>query len=253
MLLDARKVPWLEGAYARYGRHLLRTAFARVWVGGAAWPDGDGPTIAFLNHSAWWDPVLTLFLSHSLFRRDGYGIMQGAQLLRYPFFRRVGCFGTTGTGIDDTRALTQYAGRVLDEGARRTLWIFPQGELLPSRVPATFRSGVARIARVRPGVPLVPIAVRYELRAEQRPEVFVRIGEPVRQSAHMPGRAAERSGLVARQLELRLRHELAQLDETLLHAAPAGYRVVLDGRGSLSRLYDRTFGRWGGERVASSE
>jgi chlorobactene lauroyltransferase len=251
MLLDARKVPWLERAYARYGRRLLGNAFARVWVGGAAWPDDDRPTIAFLNHSAWWDPVLTLFLSHGLFRRDGYGIMQGAQLARYPFFRRVGCFGATGEGIDDARAVTEYAARVLRGGPRRTLWIFPQGELLPARAPLAFRSGVARIARAVPEARLVPLAVRYELRAAQRPEIFVRVGEPV--LAASSERGAERSFALVRRLELRMRQELALLDEALTHAAPAGYTAVLDGRGSLSALYDRTFGRWGGGRRASAE
>ena len=109
MLLEARKVPVLERAYARYGRWLLRRAFARVWVGGAPWPAGGGPTIAFLNHSAWWDPILTLYLSHDLFRRDGYGLMQGAQLVKYPFFRRIGCFGATGDSADDVRAIALYA------------------------------------------------------------------------------------------------------------------------------------------------
>jgi 1-acyl-sn-glycerol-3-phosphate acyltransferase len=71
MLLEARKVPGLERAYARYGRRLLRRGFARVWVGGAPWPESAGPAIAFLDHSCWWDPVLAVFLSHDLFRRDG--------------------------------------------------------------------------------------------------------------------------------------------------------------------------------------
>ena len=243
MLLNARKVPWLERAYASYGRRLIGNAFARVWVDGAAWPSVDGPTIAFLNHSAWWDPVLTLFLSHSLFRRDGYGIMQGAQLERYPFFRRVGCFGATTDSLDDVRAVTQHAARVLNEGHRRTLWIFPQGELLPPRTPLKFRSGVARIARATPEALLVPVAVRYELRTAQRPEIFVRIGEPMAHAADAP--TGERSFALGRRLESRMRHELGVLDDALTHADPPGYDVVLDGRGSLSQLYDRTFGRWG--------
>ncbi len=241
MLLDARKLPWLERAYARYGRRLLRGAFARVWVSGAAWPDGDGPSIAFLNHSAWWDPVLTLYLSHSLFRRDGYGIMEGSQLERYPFFRRVGCFGVTGDGIDDARAVGQEAARLLREGHRRTLWIFPQGELLPARTPVQFRSGVARLARGAPGVPLVPVAVRYEFRTEQRPECFVRVGEA---TAALPHESAFALG---RRLEHHLRQELALLDEALARRGSAPleeFSAVLDGRGSLSRLYDQTFGRW---------
>jgi hypothetical protein len=161
MLLEARKHPLLERAYARYGRRLLRRAFARVWVGGAPWPEGSGPVIAFVNHSAWWDPVLALFLSHDVFRRDGYGLMEGAQLRKYPFFRRIGCFGATGDHpAEDARGLALYAARLL-QGAEpgeppRTLWIFPQGALLPARVPLAFRSGLARFSRAVPGAVLLP-------------------------------------------------------------------------------------------------
>ncbi len=247
MLLEARKHPLLERAYARYGRRLLRRAFARVWVGGAPWPEGAGPVIAFANHSAWWDPVLALFLSHDVFRCDGYGLMEGAQLLRYPFFRRIGCFGATGEHpAEDARGLALYAARLLrdaeDGGLPRTLWIFPQGALLPARVPLAFRSGLARFSRAVPGAVLLPVAVRYELRAAQRPECFVRVGQPVHPAAH-PAAAADSPGRLTRRLEHRLREELDRLDADLTADHPAGYRVALAGPGSLSDFYDRTMGK----------
>ena len=243
MLLEARKHPALEDVYARYGRRLLRRGFARVWLGGEPWPEGDGPTIALLNHSAWWDPIVALFLSHDLFRRDGYGIMQGAQLRRYPFFRRIGCFGASGDGFEEARALAFHAARLLREGSRRTLWIFPQGELMPARVPLAFRSGASRLARAVPEAVLVPVAVRYEFRAEQRAELFVRVGPA------LAGVEREPTLQLTRRLEQRLRQELACLDDDLsrtvsgLSPSDAGYGVVLDGASSLSALYDRTIGR----------
>jgi 1-acyl-sn-glycerol-3-phosphate acyltransferase len=237
MLLEARKVPLLERLYAGYGRRLLRRAFARVWIGGSPWPAGDGPGIAFLNHSAWWDPILTLYLSHDVFRRDGYGIMQGAQLERYPFFRRVGCFGASSEGIDDVRAVSAYGARLLREGARRTLWIFPQGELLPHRAALSFRSGAARLARAVPDAVLVPVAVRYEFRQEQRPECFVRVGEALAPQSREP------AVRLTRRLEQRLRQELALLDGDLERPSTSQYRIVLEGRRSLHTLYDRTLGR----------
>lgn len=245
MLLDARKHPLLERAYARYGRRLLRRAFARVWVGGAPWPAGDGPVIAFANHSAWWDPVLAFFLSHDVFRGDGYGLMEGAQLLKYPFFRRIGCFGATMEHpAEDARGLALHAARLLSNdpasgrggGRPRSLWIFPQGVLLPARVPLAFRSGLARFSRAAPEALLVPVAVRYEVRNEQRPEVFVRVGAPLARPDEPPAR-------LTRRLERRLQDELDRLDGDLTAAHPAGYRVVLAGRGSLSAFYDRTAGR----------
>jgi 1-acyl-sn-glycerol-3-phosphate acyltransferase len=243
MLLEARKHPALEDVYARYGRRLLRRSFARVWLGGEPWPEGDGPTIALLHHSAWWDPIVALFLSHDLFRRDGYGIMQGAQLLRYPFFRRIGCFGVTSDGFDDARALALHAAHLMREGTRRTLWLFPQGELMPARVPRlAFRSGAARLAHAVPEARLVPVAVRYEFRGEQRAELFVRVG------AALAGAERESSAQLTRRLEQRLRQELAQLDDDLSRCTGAltpvdvGYTVALDGASSLSALYDRTIG-----------
>jgi 1-acyl-sn-glycerol-3-phosphate acyltransferase len=247
MLLEARKHPLLERAYARYGRRLLRRAFARVWVGGEPWPPGDGPTIAFLNHNSWWDPIVALFLSHDLFRRDGYGMMQGEQLASYPFFRRIGCFGVSAESFEDVRAMSVYAARLLTEGTRRTLWILPQGALVPARAPLSFRSGAARLARTVPDAPLVPVAVRYEFRNEQRPEVFVRVGPAVRAASGAAAAAARDASPLAltRGLEQRLRLELSALDEDLLHPAPTevGYSVALQGRRSLSTLYDRTLGR----------
>lgn len=241
MLLPSRKIPWLERAYASYGRRLLRRAFARVWVGGAPWPAGDGPAIAYLNHSAWWDPIVAVFLSQHVFGRDGYGIMNGEQLGKYPFFRRVGCFGVTDDSVEDVRALAAYAADLLRSGPRRTLWIFPQGELLPARVPLAFRSGTARLSRAVPDAPLIPVAMRYELRTDQRPELFVRLGQPVRPTAL--GAVPEAPAHLTRRLERCLRDELDLLDADLRLTPPAGYRAVLDGRGSLSGLYDRTFGR----------
>ena len=238
MLLEARKVPLLERLYARYGRHLLRRTFARVWLGGAPWPAGDRPAIAFLNHSAWWDPILALHLSHDVFRRDGYGIMQGAQLERYPFFRRIGCFGSSTNDLDDVRAVSAYATRVLRGGVRRTLWIFPQGALLPLRTALSFRSGAARFARAVPEASLVPIAVRYEFRREQRPECFVRVGEAVSAAA-----VPEPTAHLTRRMERRLRKDLALLDADLEHPGVPGYRMTLEGRRSLHAFYDRTLGR----------
>ena len=237
MLLEARKHPVLERLYAAYGRRILRRAFARIWVGGAEWPGGSAPSIGIINHSAWWDPVLTLYLSHDLFRRDGYGIMQGAQLVRYPFFRRIGCFGITEDTLSDARLVSAYAERVLLEGEGRTLWLFPQGDLLPARGPLHFRSGTARLAHTRARLPIVPVAVRYEFRGEQRPECVIRVGAA---TTAAPG---ERTAALSRRLEELLRGELAALDAALAAPTLVGYTPVLGGHGSVSALYDRTFGR----------
>jgi chlorobactene lauroyltransferase len=232
VLIEANKLPWLERLYLAYGRRLMRRAFARVWVGGAEWPVGDGPMLAYLNHPAWWDPILAVFLSRYVARFDGYGPMDRAQLQRFPFFRRVGCFGTTTDGVDDTRALATYAARLLHAGPRRALWLFAQGGLQPARAPLVFRSGVARLSRAVPDAPLVPVALRYELRDQQRPEIFVRVGEPSHAAPQ-----GESAATHTRRLERRLAEVLARLDADLSANDLRDYRVVLRGRRSVSERY----------------
>lgn len=244
MLLPPRKHSLLERAYAWYGRRLLRASFARIRVGGAPWPAGSA-SVALVNHSAWWDPILALFLSHDLFRRDGYGIMDGAQLLRYPFFRRIGCFGVTEASLPQSRELATMSAALLNASTARTLWLFPQGALLPARVSMRFRSGAARIALAAPGAAIVPVAVRYEPGREQRPEIVVRVGE-----ATTAGQ--ERASTLTRRLEELLSTELAQLDADVANERLGSYRVVLRNDRSLSRLYDRAFGR-GEPELASGD
>jgi 1-acyl-sn-glycerol-3-phosphate acyltransferase len=237
MLLEARKLPVAERAAARYFRYLLRRGFARVWLGGVPFPEGTGPSIAYLNHSAWWDPILTVFLSRSVLGRDPYGLFRGEELQRYPFFRRLGCFGVSTERLDDLRSLPPYAAELLRGGPSRTLWVLPQGELLPARTPLRFRSLLARLARAVPEAPVVPVAVRYEFRLDQRAECFVRVGEPVPVEARDPAPA------LSRRLEQRLRQELGLLDQDLAQPGVRAFRPVLEGVGSLSTLYDHTFGR----------
>jgi 1-acyl-sn-glycerol-3-phosphate acyltransferase len=227
--------------YARYGRHLLRRNFASINVGGARWPDASRPTIALLNHSAWWDPIIALHLSHDLFRRDGYGIMQGSQLERYPFFQRIGCFGATAATLQETRAVAALATTLLRERSNRTLWLFPQGELLPARTTIRFRSGAARIALGTPHVLVVPVALRYEMRHHQRPEIHVRVGESIEPGGESPA-------TLTQHLAHALRRELARLDEDLNANSTTAYRPTLLGRASIATLYEKSFGalrqRW---------
>jgi 1-acyl-sn-glycerol-3-phosphate acyltransferase len=231
MLLRPRKQAMLERLYAWYGRRLLRSSFARLWIHGAM-PSVTQPLIAVANHSAWWDPIVALYLSHEPFRRDQYGIMEGKQLARYPFFRRLGAFGTTGTGPMEARALADLASRILTGGSNRLLWVFPQGALLPAAVPMRFRSGAARLARRCADAVVVPIAIRYPMTNDRRPECVVRIGDPT----DLRGYSAKTATVA---LEAAVERELAAIDDDLLRDRRGGYRMAFEGGGSLAERYDR--------------
>ncbi len=205
MLIEARKNPVLETIYSAYARRLIRRQFGRVQVSGAGFPETDHPVIAYMNHTAWWDAVVPVHLSHDLFRREIHALMEGEQIRKYPFFRHLGCFGPSESGIADATAVVDYAARVLKSGNRPILWICPQGAILPSRIPMKFKTGLARIAEAVPEAEIVPMAFRYEFLKTQKPECRIRIGEPV-------ARSEEDYSRFTRRLELQLQQELDALD-----------------------------------------
>lgn len=205
-------------------------------VGGSPFPHGDSPTIVVANHPAWWDPIVGVFLARDVFGRDAYGIMDRAQLARFPFFRRVGCF-SAGDTLSDVRALAEYARTLLTGGARRTLWLYPQGVLAPSRAPLAFRSGAARLAIALGDVPIVPVGLRYEQRAEQRPELLVRVGESM-----VPNDAPGAPSRLTRALESRVQAALDAIDADLARDDLSAYREVLRGSRSLSERWAKETG-----------
>jgi 1-acyl-sn-glycerol-3-phosphate acyltransferase len=158
-----------------------------------------------MNHSAWWDAVVPVHLSHNIFRREIHALMEAEQIRRYPFFRHIGCFGPTDSSITEARAVIEYSVRALERSKAAVLWICPQGALLPSHIPLRFKSGLARIAREVPGALVVPVAFRYVFLKKAKPDCRVRIGEPVE-------RAEETAPQLTRRLESRLQAELDLLD-----------------------------------------
>lgn len=175
-------------------------------------PHGDRPVIAYMNHSAWWDAIVPVHLSHDLFRRDMHALMEAKQLRKYPFFRHLGFFGGDAGERGEARAVSEYAEKVLGGSPRSILWICPQGALFPSHVPLRFKSGLARIAVTSPHAVIVPVALRYQFLRERKPDCWVRIGEPV-------ARAEENIPALTRRLEVHLQREMDLLDNDIFREA----------------------------------
>ena len=73
----------------------------------------------------------------------------------------------------------QYSAELLVNNPKRTLWIFPQGEIVRNDFrPIRFFNGAARIVEKVRECLTVPLAFRLEFTGEFKPEIFVKIGEP---------------------------------------------------------------------------
>jgi 1-acyl-sn-glycerol-3-phosphate acyltransferase len=109
---------------------------------------------------------------------DAYAMMDADNLLRHPYFARVGAFGVHRGSRRDGAASLRYAADLL-RSPGRCVWIFPQGEERPWHERLVFRPGVARLSRLAPSAAIVPIAFGYSFGATEGPDAWIAIGRPV--------------------------------------------------------------------------
>lgn len=180
-MLEAKKSPWFEKVFARYNRNLFKRRFHSFRVAGLDFlqkRDLKIPLLIYANHSSWWDG-LTVFAITRRCRENLFVMMEEKQLKNLPLFRRLGAFSVVRENAREAVRSMNYAAKLLQEGKRAVLLIFPQGTILPNDArPLKFYTGAARIIAKAGRVSAVPLAMRYEFLGDFKPEVFVRIGEP---------------------------------------------------------------------------
>ncbi len=181
-MIPAAKSPWFEAWFGRHVAGRLRNSFTSLRLAGAEnvhKAAADRALLFLSNHTSWWDPLVVFHLSYHFFHLDGHAMMDGANLRRLPFFARIGAFGVDLTDPADGARALRYAVGLLDR-PRRMVAIFPQGRERPGTArPLGFRPGAAELARLAKRAATLPFALRYEMGAQERPELLVRFGPPI--------------------------------------------------------------------------
>ena len=233
-MIPAKKNRLVQEWFRGYARSYLRRSFHRILVTGEMPGPLDGPTLVCVNHSSWWDLLLAFWLSRDVLDWDGYGPMDERQLRRYPILTRIGVFGVDRESLQGGREFLEYARRVM-AGRKLALWITAQGAMVSNdRRPVRFYSGVAHLAQALGDCRVMTLALDYEFWDEKRPEAFVSFG-PVRRieaGPHFSRRA------LLQELETGLEGQMDALAALRRQRDPSLFRVVLDGRGGISPVYD---------------
>ncbi|WP_437636359.1 lysophospholipid acyltransferase family protein [Sorangium sp. So ce854] len=181
-MIPARKHRWFNDWFAAHARARIHGTFGAVLARGvdeARALSAEAPLLLVANHVSWWDPLVILHASQHLLGVDAHAMMDADNLRRLPFFALVGAFGVDLDLPSDGTAGIRYAARLLDRPGR-AVWIFAQGRERPSdERPLGFRAGAAQIARVARRARVLPVALRYELAGEERPRLYLAIGEPM--------------------------------------------------------------------------
>lgn len=228
-MIEARKSDWFCWWFSRNAEGRIRRAFGQVRVRGLDTLRTElarRPVLVVSNHTAWWDPLVSLVLSHRVVGADAYAMMDAANLRRLPFFAKVGAFGVSLEDAADGARAIRYAAKRLDRPGR-LVWVFAQGRELPVTArPLRFKPGSAQIARVARGAAVVPLGIRYEHGEAPEPDLWLSIGSPL---SRAPG---ERVPLneVCRAQESAVAGELDWIDRALVEGAKEDFEVLFRKR-----------------------
>lgn len=179
--------------------------------------------IIYCNHSSWWDGLIAFQISREV-RLESFVMMEEKQLKKLSLFRRLGAFSVVRENPRGAFKSINYASRILKENSTRTLWIFPQGEILPNDWrPLKFYGGITKIIEKVGNCYVASLSMRYEFLGEFKPKIFVKIEEPEVISVTEDFNAKS----LPERLSARLTENLDKLKSDVIHQNFSAYKSIL--------------------------
>jgi 1-acyl-sn-glycerol-3-phosphate acyltransferase len=221
--------------FTRYTQHYLKRHFHAVRLAqGADPPDVAAPLVVYLNHPAWWDPLIGLLLaSERLPQRRHWAVIEQAQLTRYRIFAKLGFFGVE-PGPRGGQRLLAAADQLASE-PQGTLWLTPQGRFSdPRERPLQLAPGLGHLAQRLEHAWFLPLALEYAFWEERLPEALARFGEPFCPAQGPKLRAADYTALLSERL-MAAQDALAAQSQA---RSSAVFDNLLEGRAGVGGIYD---------------
>ena len=97
---------------------------------------------------------------------------------KFGFFRKIGAIPINRNNPRSALTTLQEASGFLGYPGR-ALYFYPQGKMTHECDPIRFEGGLSRLSTMVPDCDFVPIAVSVTTIRTDKPELFIRIGEPV--------------------------------------------------------------------------
>lgn len=221
-MIPARKGRLFAAWFARDAERRIARSFDAVRVRGLSELEGavaHGPVLVVSNHTSWWDALVVLMLTQRVIRSDSYAMMDASNLVKLPFFAKVGAFGVDLADPADGARAIRYAAKLLSAPGR-LVWIFSQGRERPITArPLGFAAGSAQVARVASRAQVVPLALRYEMGEAERPSLYVSIGAPLPRVSDVEEARAAQEAAVTRELD--------RIDEALVSGDSRAFHVLV--------------------------
>lgn len=238
-MIPAKKNKLIDFLFSIYLNRLLKKHFYRIHLTGEEnlnQINAALPVILYANHSNWWDGFIAYLLTAKRWKTDDYLMMDIEQMQKYSFFKYVGVFSVDRNDAKEAVHSIDYAVKIL-KNSNRFLWIFPQGLLQPQDLrPLKFYPGIAKIAEKLGSVNLLPVTMRYEYTLEQRPEVFIKIGEP-----DITDNNTSFSKDYTNYLQEKLIAGLDKLKELVINQKFDEFKIIFKGKNSRNKAVDKFY------------
>ncbi|MGG3267878.1 lysophospholipid acyltransferase family protein [Priestia aryabhattai] len=176
-MIYPKKNSIFERFFQLFVTYQLKKQFYRIHLHIEELPK-DKKMLLIANHSSWWDGLVTFYLNNAVLKTDLYAMMSEQGMKDFPFFQRIGAFSVNAASPKHTVESLRFASRLLAD--KKAVLIFPQGkeEHLEKR-PLAFSEGPAFLLKKQSDVEVIPITYYYTFRHDQRPELFIWVGQAV--------------------------------------------------------------------------
>jgi chlorobactene lauroyltransferase len=178
--IPARESKWFIFIFDFYVRLLFRRRFKNIWIDQQYQPGKESGTIYYLNHTSWWDGLIPLLLNQKIFKQKARAMMEDRQMRQHRFFSKIGAFSVNLENPRSAVKSLRYAVESM-ERPNSCLFIYPEGKIVPfTGDRPSFKKGLGWISNQCPEVDVVPVGICIHTARHDKPELFIRIGEPVK-------------------------------------------------------------------------
>lgn len=232
-----------------YIPRFVRKAFHAVRLDAqSAIPPAATPTVIYLNHPSWWDPLIGAVIACRFYpRHKHYCPIDAQSLTQYPIMRQLGFFPVHKNSARGAAEFLQASRRVLRQN-NAILWVTPQGDFVDSLVrPVALKPGLGHLARDIYPVTFVPMAVEYIFWQDRLPEALISLGAPISPDRHREKTAAQWTQHLAAALE----HQQNILRAKAVLRSGDGFTTLLERQSGVGGIYDLRL-RYGGKKPLSA-
>jgi 1-acyl-sn-glycerol-3-phosphate acyltransferase len=229
-VIKANNHPVFSRFWRWYIRNSLRGHFSAVHLALPSPFPRQTPMLWHATHVSFWDGYLALEATRFL-GLEYRVMMLEENLKKFSFLRYAGAFGLERGSPRGALESLRYAAAELHQPNPRAVLIFPSGEIgSPHQRPLPFESGIATLASLaakEQEVLVCPLAIRLEHGTGEKPDAFLRFGQPRRVQA------GNRSATLTALLQDDLTRTADKLHQDLMQSSLEAYQTVLRGHQSL--------------------